>query len=168
MNSDKSGLFITVMEAHKGIIFKIANLYSQNQEDRKDLVQEVFLQLWKSFDKYNKQYKYSTWIYKIALNVAISFYRKEKTRASRSNSFTEDILQVVDVNENAGIDEKTALLWKYLNTLSELDKALILLYLEGKTHKEIVEIMGISETNVATKISRIKSSLRQKISNLIT
>ncbi len=160
---DKSDIFIATIEAHKGIIYKIANLYCKNDDDRKDLVQEILLQLWKSFDKYDEQYKYSTWIYRIALNVAISFYRKEKSRAKISNQLTEAIFPTL-VDENSDIDEKTIMLWKFLDDLKELDKALMLLYLEEKNHKEIAVIIGITETNVAIKISRIKILLKQKFS----
>jgi len=162
MNFDKSDIFISTIETHKGIIYKIAKLYCGNDENRKDLVQEILLQLWKSFDNYDKQYKHSTWIYRIALNVAISFYRKEKSRAKFSDSFREDIFQTADIVKDADIEEKTSLLWNFLNGLKELDKALMLLYLEGENHKEIAEIIGITETNVSTKINRIKTLLKQK------
>jgi RNA polymerase sigma-70 factor (ECF subfamily) len=168
MNLDKSDIFISIVESHKGIIHKIVNLYSRENEDRNDLVQEILLQLWKSFDNYNEQYKYSTWIYRIALNVGISFYRKEKSRGKFSNPFTEAIFQIVDTHDDTDIDKKASLLWKLLNELKELDKALMLLYLEGKSHKETAEILGITETNVSTKVNRIKSSLQQKISKLNT
>ncbi|PZU79593.1 MAG: RNA polymerase subunit sigma-70 [Chryseobacterium sp.] len=166
MNSDKSNIFIATIEAHKGIVYKISNLYCRDDDDRKDLVQEILFQLWKSFDNYDKQYKYSTWIYRIALNVAISFYRKEKSRTKLSSPLSENILQRADTHENASFDEKTALLWDFLNTLKELDKAIMLLYLEGKNHKEIAEIIGITETNVSTKINRIKNLLKQKFSQI--
>ena len=168
MTGDKSDIFIDIMETHKGIIYKIGNLYCGNYESRKDLIQEILLQLWKSFDNFNTQYKYSTWIYRVALNVAISFYRKEKSRAKFSNQFPEAIFNIADVHENGDTKENTLLLRNFLNDLKELDKALMLLYLEEKSHKEIAEIIGITETNVATKINRIKALLQQKILQLTT
>lgn len=159
---DKSDIFLFLIEKHKGIIYKISNLYCKQNEERKDLLQEILLQLWKSFDNYNEQYKHSTWIYRIALNVAISFYRKEKTRAKISNPFSEAILYTADVLKDENNKEETVLLQQFLNELQELDKALMILYLEEKSHKEIAEIIGITETNVATKISRIKALLKQK------
>ena len=163
---NKSDLFISVIEMHKGIIYKIANSYCIDSEDKKDLVQEIILQLWKSFDKYNEQYKHSTWIYRIALNVAISFCRKEKRRKEISKPFSEGLFNTVDFAENADTDVNALFLQKFIADLKELDKALMLLYLEEKSHKEMSDIMGITETNVATKIGRIKTILKQKFSQV--
>jgi RNA polymerase sigma factor (sigma-70 family) len=165
MNStDKSDIFLSVIQTNKGIIYKVANSYCNNQEDRKDLVQEIIVQLWKSFDNYTSQYKYSTWMYRISLNVAISFYRKENRRKQVSNPLSDGILIVDDRGATQEIEENIGYLQQFISELKELDKALMLLYLEEKSHKEIAEIIGISETNVATKIGRIKSKLKQKFS----
>lgn len=162
-STGKSDIFLSVISANKGIIYKIANSYCHHAEDRKDLVQEIIVQLWKSFDKYNDQYKYSTWIYRIALNVAISFYRKGN---SRKEVFTDTILEIVDTNVKPAIEDDIGILQRFIAELKELDKALMLLYLEEKSYREIADIMGISETNVATKIGRIKTILKQKFSNI--
>ncbi|MGN5954026.1 RNA polymerase sigma factor [Sphingobacterium lactis] len=90
--SKKSDLFLDVIQTHKGILYKIANSYCKESEDRKDLIQEIIIQLWKSFDNYNHKYEYSTWIYKISLNVAISFYRKESKRLNNINLNSDGIL----------------------------------------------------------------------------
>jgi len=166
--ADKPGLFLSVIETNKGIIYKIANTYCKVPEDRKDLVQEIILQLWKSFDNYNEQFKHSTWIYRIALNVAISFYRKENRIKQISNPLSEDILHFTDTNAAAETEENIGFLQQFISELKELDKALMLLYLEEKSQKEIAEIIGISETNVATKIGRIKNILKQKFSTIKT
>jgi len=166
MNStEKSDLFLTVISFNKGILFKIANSYCKDGEDRKDLVQEIIVQLWKSFERFNDQYKYSTWIYRIALNVAISFYRKENRRKQVSNPLTDGILNYADTNVTSETDENIKLLQQFIAGLKELDKAIMLLYLEEKSHKEIADIIGISESNVATKIGRIKILLKQKFSS---
>jgi len=166
MNSpDKPKLFLSVIELNKGILFKVANSYCKDGEDRKDLVQEIVVQLWKSFERYNDQYKYSTWIYRIALNIAISFYRKENRRKQVSNPITDGILNFADTYDTSETDENLGLLQQFIAELKELDKALMLLYLEEKSHKEIAEIIGISESNVATKIGRIKILLKQKFSS---
>lgn len=86
--------FLSLIEMHKGIIYKVANAYCRDVEDRKDLVQEIVIQLWRSFDKYDAQYKWSTWMYRIALNVAISFLRKEKRRKDAALSLTANIIEV--------------------------------------------------------------------------
>ena len=166
MNSaDKSDIFLSVIGSNKGILYKVANSYCKDSEDRKDLVQEIIVQLWKSFDNYTNEYKYSTWIYRIALNVAISFYRKENRRKQVSNPLSDGIINFVDTNVTYEIEENIGFLQQLISELKELDKALTLLYLEEKSHKEIAEIIGISETNVATKIGRIKTLLKQKFSS---
>lgn len=162
MNSiDKSDIFLTVIQSNKGIIYKVANSYCRDVEDRKDLVQEIIIQLWRSFYNYNDKYKYSTWIYKIALNVAISFYRKESRRKAIIGPISGSIFFFDD--EAADVkNEEISLLQKFIQELKELERALMLLYLDEKSYKEISEIIGISETNVATKINRIKKALKQK------
>jgi RNA polymerase sigma factor (sigma-70 family) len=165
-STDKPALFLSVIQTHKGILYKIANAYCKDMEDRKDLVQEIIAQLWKSFDNYNDQYKYSTWIYRIALNVAISFYRKENRRKEVDNPLSEGVLHMTDTGTPDENDENIRFLQQFITELKELDKALLLLYLEEKSHKEIAEIMGISVSNVATKINRIKAVLKQKFTHL--
>jgi RNA polymerase sigma factor (sigma-70 family) len=167
-STDKSDIFLSVVQTNKGIIYKVANSYCNNAEDRKDLVQEIIVQLWKSFDNYSNQYKYSTWIYRIALNVSISFYRKENRRNQVSNPLSDGILHFVDTNVTDELAEKISVLQQFISELKELDKALMLLYLGEKSQKEIAEIVGISETNVATKIGRIKGILKQKFSTIKT
>lgn len=162
----KSEEFLRVIQAHKGIIYKVANAYCKDAEDRNDLVQEIMIQLWKSFDKYNEQFKYSTWIYQITLNVAISFYRKESRRQHVANPINDNILNYSDTAANDETEENICILHRFIAELKELDKALMLLYLEEKSYREIAEIIGISETNVATKIGRIKIILKQKFSNV--
>ena len=160
MEKSRTDNFLDVIESHKGILYKVANSYCQNHEDRKDLIQEIIIQLWKSFDNYNEKFKYSTWIYQISLNVAISFYRKENSRKRISNPLVTDIFDFTDTEILDEKESNLGLLNHLISKLSNLNKALMLLYLEEKDYKEISEIIGITETNVATKISRIKSKLK--------
>ncbi len=164
--NSNTGLFLSIVEKNKGIIYKIANTYCKAPEERKDLVQEIILQLWKSFHQYNDVYKYSTWIYRIALNVAISFYRKEKRKPSIVSAGSASILNIISTGENNFLKEETFFLQRFISELKELDKALILLFLEEKNYKEISEILGVSETNVSTKVNRIKKILKQKFSQV--
>lgn len=152
--------FTTLIEQHKRIIFKIANIYC-HKNDREDLVQDIIFQLWKSWGNYNRAYTFSTWLYRVALNVAISFYRKEK-RFSNTVSFNQIIIEVADTETHTEMDADIKLLQQFIQELNPLDKALMLLYLEAKSYKEIAEILGITETNVATKISRTKNILKHK------
>ena len=166
MDKDKTADFLVVIERNKGILYKVAKSYCQNTEDRKDLIQEIILQLWKSFDNYDEKYKYSTWIYRISLNVAISFYRKENRRQQISNSITTDIFDFTDTEIADEKESNLGLLNQIISKLNDLDKALMLLYLEEKKYEEIAEIIGITETNVATKISRIKGKIKKEFDQL--
>lgn len=163
---DKSDIFLSVVQTNKGIIYKVVNSYCQNIEDRKDLVQEIIIQLWKSFDNYDDNFKHSTWMYRISLNVAISFYRKENRRKKISNPLIDGIINFSDNDDFEDKKTDLGILQQMISQLKDLDKALILLYLEEKSYKEISQIIGISETNVATKINRIKNSLKQKFTQL--
>lgn len=166
MDKDRTANFLVIVENNKGILFKVANLYCRNIEDRKDLVQEIILQLWKSFDNYNNKFKLSTWIYRISLNVAISFYRKENSRKRISNPLTTDVFNFSEKEISDEKETNLGILNQIISELNDLNKALMLLYLEEKSYKEISEIIGISETNVATKIGRIKSKLKKEFNQL--
>mgnify|MGYP002640074827 CR=1 FL=1 len=165
MKTNKKERFISTIDNHKKIIYKIVNSYCQNKEDRKDLEQEIIIQLWNSFDKYKAEYKYSTWMYRIALNVAISFYRKEKKWTTKNDFYNEESIFSIDEDRNeeeTELDYHLKLLQEFIQNLNELNKALMLLYIEEKSHEEIAEILGITKTNVATKISRLKSKLKEE------
>lgn len=163
---DNADIFLSVIQSNKGIIYKIANMYCKNVEDRQDLSQEIIIQLWKSFDNYDDKFKHSTWIYRISLNVAISFYRKENSRRKIANPLTDGIIHFSDdvFTEDTETDLKN--LQQMIAQLKDLDKALMLLYLEEKSHKEIAQIIGISESNVATKVNRIKNNFKEKFLRL--
>lgn len=161
INKTEQEVLLKRINDHQGIIFKICNSYCSNKSDREDLAQEIIYQLLKSYHSFKEEFSFSTWMYKVALNVAISFYRKKKT--------SEMITLVENQEDHEDLSHKQAdhemnliILQRFINELKELDKALMLLYLESKSYKEISEIIGITETNVATKISRIKTNLKQK------
>lgn len=158
--------FLQVIESHKGIIYKVARSYCNDLEDRKDLCQEIIIQLWKSFENYNDTYKYSTWMYRISLNVAISFFRKESTRSKISQPFTDGIFIFTDTEEMDHQETNLKILQGFISEMKELDKALTLLFLEEKSYREIAQIIGISESNVSTKMNRIKNSLKLKFAQL--
>ena len=157
--------FLEILEQNKGILYKIANTYSNDREDQKDLVQEMTFQLYRSFDKYDKRFRWSTYIYRIALNVAISYYRKEKS-SSRASRISESLLEMPDPDSMVQSEhEHLGLLRKFINQLNPLDKALMLLYLDDTSTTEMANILGITETNVTSKIYRIKKKLRQQFEN---
>ncbi|MCW3467075.1 RNA polymerase sigma factor [Chitinophaga nivalis] len=160
--------FLAVIAAHKGIIYKVANLYCRDEENRKDLIQEILIQLWLSFPKYNEQYKLSTWMYRIALNVAISFYRKENSRHPINHPLPEQVLYLQEEQGGGNRDTDLDHLHRFIKELKEIDRAVIILYLEKNSQQEISKILGLTATNVATKVARIKQQLQQKFSGLST
>jgi RNA polymerase sigma-70 factor (ECF subfamily) len=160
----KEKIFLTILENHKGIIFKVANTYCYDKSDQDDLIQEIIIQLWQSLENYNDKYKWSTWIYRVALNTSISFYRKNKTRKENTVSL-HPIIEIPNASEKDWEDDNYLLLMRFVRELKEIDRALILLHLEGQSSKEIAEIINTTQTNVTTKISRIKKNLKSKFEN---
>lgn len=163
--SDKDN-FLNMIEDNKGIIFKVANAYCKDRENRKDLLQEIIIQLWQAYPRYNDQFKITTWIYRIALNVSISFYRKQSSRDKRNQALTEDIISLIATDEQVDPDSEFSMLHRFIRQLNDFDRALILLYLEDRSQQEIADILGISVSNVSTKVFRIKEQLKQKFATL--
>ena len=158
--------FVQLMQGNKGIIFKVCNAYCPNVHDREDLAQEIIYNVWKSWPGFNNSYKFSTWMYRIALNVAISFYRKQNKNTS-TIPLDETEKEIADTTAHHDTTtDNILLLEQFINELNPLDKALMLLYIDGKSYAEIAEILGITETNTATKINRIKNNLKQQVSGL--
>ncbi|HYW12434.1 MAG TPA: sigma-70 family RNA polymerase sigma factor [Longimicrobium sp.] len=159
------GRFVALVNEHRKILYKVASSYARTPADRADLEQEIVAQLWGAFFRYDEAYRFSTWMYRIALNVAISFYRGE-TRWLRTVVPAEDsILQVAADEPGTEEDERLPQLRAFIDQLGELDRALIILYLDGHRHGTIAEILGISESNVGTRIGRIKQRLRRDFAN---
>jgi RNA polymerase sigma-70 factor (ECF subfamily) len=156
--------FQALFERHRKIVFKVANMYCRHPEDRRDLAQEIGTQLWRSFPGYDESRSFSTWMYRIALNVGISFARQAGHRERHSISLDNGAIDAVD--ETAGLqepDERVRALHRFIDQLDVLNRALMLLYLEDRSYREIAEVLGISETNVATKINRLKQRIRTGI-----
>jgi RNA polymerase sigma factor (sigma-70 family) len=156
--------FISVIKDNQNLIYKICYSYCSDAENRKDLQQEILLQLWNSFSKFDGRAKLSTWIYRIALNTAITFYRNDSKHSDKKVSIDASIISLSDFEYVPEQDENITMLYQFIEKLNEMDKALILLYLDDNKQKDIAEILGISETNVATKISRIKRFLKEQFS----
>ncbi len=159
--------FLALVEDHKKILHKVANSYCGNPADRPDLIQEIVLQLWRSFHRFDDSYRFSTWMYRVALNVAISSYRRERLRTSNTVVVEESALEVAAAERaTVGDRDDVRLLYDLIHRLDEMNRALVLLYLEGYSHAGISEILGISESNSATKINRIKQELRRVFDRL--
>ena len=158
---DKNERFIAAVKENEGFIYKIAAVYTKNTDDKSDLVQEIIYQLWKSFDSFNQQSSLNTWMYRVALNVAI-FQLKVSKKSISTIPIDEQIInfQEKDDSEN---EERWKIFREQIDTLNLLDKGIVLLYLDNKSYEEIAAIVGITKTNVATKLSRIKEKLKTQI-----
>ncbi|AVM52140.1 RNA polymerase sigma-70 factor (ECF subfamily) [Bacteroides zoogleoformans] len=149
--------FVSMVKEYERVIYKVCYIYTTPNATLNDLYQEVVLNLWKAFPKFRKECKISTWIYRIALNTCISFIRKEKN-IPEIVSLTYEVDRVEESDET---QEMLRQLYRMINRLGQLEKSIILLYLEDKSYEEIAEITGLTVTNVATKLSRIKEKLRK-------
>ena len=146
--------FLNMIQTHNRIIYKVISFYTDQHTNLDDLFQEVVLNLWKAFPHYRKESQVSTWMYRIALNTCVSYYRKN-LRQPDCVAITPEIKVYAEDNE------PIAALYACINRLGKLERALILLWLEDRPYKEIAEIMGITPTNVSTKINRIKEKIKQ-------
>lgn len=158
---DKKSRFVNVIKKYEALIFKVATLYCDGFQDREDLYQEIVYQLWKSFDSFNEQAKMSTWIYRIALNTAI-YNLKSSKRQVNTIPIELESERIADEFDKTEVD-KVKMLYESIQSLNLLERGVILLYLEDKSHQEIASIVGISTSNVGTKISRIKEKLKSQI-----
>ncbi len=161
MSVERHELYLDILEKHKGIVFKVARSYCSNEFDREDLVQEILAQIWRSLDTYNDAFKVTTWMYRVALNVAISFYRKDKSAAYKHTEI-EDRLLTYDMVQESENEQNLSALYAFINELNDIDKAVLLMYLEGENQAEIAANLNITISNVSTKISRIKQKLKLK------
>jgi RNA polymerase sigma factor (sigma-70 family) len=157
--------FTDMINTHRGIIYKVCNLYGPEKDFKEDLFQEIVFQLWKSFPRFRGDSKPSTWMYRVALNTAISSFRTESRKPQRQ-SLSMDELQIPDLNEWQQKDEQMILLHDAIQQLSRIEKAIIMLYLEEKSYQEISDIMGITHSNVGVKINRIKIKLEKIIKHI--
>ena len=165
MPIDRHAHFQALLETHRKIVFKVANTYAWLPDDRADLAQDIAAQLWRAFPKYDPARTFSTWMYRIALNVAISWLRSHQHRDRHTESFEEAHADVIgQVGTHHETDERVRALERFIAGLEPLNRALVLLYLEERSYREIADILGISETNVATKISRLKQRIRNDLS----
>lgn len=150
--------FLDLMNANKGIIHKVTKMYMDNAADQEDLFQDIVMQLWKAYPSFKGNSKFTTWMYKVALNTAIVCFKKEKKKIDRTN-LTEHI-DIVDTDESQEKEEKLAYLYKAVQELNSIEKALIFLFLEDQSHKEIAQNLGITEVNARVKLNRTKEKLQ--------
>ena len=150
--------FIQSIEQNQKIIHKVCNLYMNNEQDKKDLFQEILLSAWKGYSNFKGNAKFSTWLYRVALNTAITFYRKEQRQIETTT--VQEHFSIAADNNQAEQEQLTAM-YTSINELSGIDKALVMLYIEDYSYADTAEMMGITANNVAVKMNRIKSKLKE-------
>jgi RNA polymerase sigma-70 factor (ECF subfamily) len=160
MKSELEQSFVKQLQENQNIIHKICRLYAEDEDAHKDLVQEITIQLWKAFPKFRGDSKFSTWAYRVALNTAITLYRKTK-RSINTVGYEGNYHFVPEVHYNYEEEEQLKLLYQAVHQLNDIEKALIFMYLEDKDYTEIAETLGISEVNARVKMNRIKGKLKK-------
>lgn len=166
MHNITEDTFVDHINKNIGIIHKICNIYFHDADDRKDAHQEILYQMWKSYPAFKGGSKFSTWMYKVALNTAIT-YSKKGNRELSTDMQTGTWVQIADTNEQPYINERMTALYAAIDTLSLTDKAITLLYLEGNSYEDIADITGLSISNVSVRLVRIKKTLKKKLKNII-
>ncbi|MDP5168682.1 MAG: RNA polymerase sigma factor [Bacteroidia bacterium] len=155
--------FLEIISTHQRIIHKVCRLYAHTEDDRADLFQEILLQLWRAFGSFKGESKISTWMYRVALNTAISGFRKSSRRPATTDLDSTALIAAADA-PSSDAEEETQLLYKAIAMLSDLERAIIMLYLEEQSYEEIGEVIGITPNYVGVKINRIKSKLKDILS----
>ena len=166
MNASESHrTFSELLQRHAGIVFKVANTYARSTDDRAELAQEIAAQLWRAWPKYDPARSPTTWMYRIALNVAISHVRSNSLRRRHDAvPLDSDLHDIADSNAaDPETEQRLRLLQAFIARQAPLDRALLLLYLDERTQREIADILGISESNVSTKIGRLKQRIRNEL-----
>ena len=159
MQKDLEIKFLSDFETNQNIAHKICRIYTTNQSAHNDLFQEITIQLWKAYPKFRGDAKFSTWMYRVGLNTAITLYRKSK-RTINTQDFAGVEFKITTEAYDDTEEEQLKVLYKAVHQLNDIEKALIFLYLEDKDYREISDTLGISEVNARVKMNRIKNKLR--------
>ena len=160
MSKNLEHSFVTELERHQNIVHKVCRIYTSNKDQHNDLFQEITIQLWKAYPKFRGDSKFSTWMYRVALNTAITLYRKSK-RSVKTQDYESVVFKITSEDYDDTEEEQLKIMYKAIKQLSDIEKALIFLYLEDKNYKEIAETIGITEVNARVKMNRIKTKLKK-------
>lgn len=152
--------FLQIITDNQGIIHKVCSIYCDSEEDRRDLFQEIVAQLWKSYSSFRNESKFSTWMYRVALNTAITSFKRDKRQPDKSGISFEKI-QIVDDSCDMEAEDQIRMLNKAVARLTGIEKSIILLFLEDKKYEEIADITGITQNYVRVKMNRIKKKLKE-------
>lgn len=159
MKKDLEHKFVTELENNQNIVHKICSLYTNDRQAHNDLFQEITIQLWKAYPKFRGESKFSTWMYRVALNTAITLYRKSKRRV-QTQDYDSVIFKIKTEEYDDTQERQLKLMYDAVKQLGDIDKALVFMYLEDKDYTEIAATLGISEVNARVKMNRIKKKLR--------
>ena len=159
MQKDLEAEFLSDFEQNQNIAHKICRMYTTDKEAHNDLFQEITIQLWKNYSKFRGDAKFSTWMYRVALNTAISLYRKS-TKSIKTDDFSDVAFRISSTEYDDTEEKQLEALYKAIHQLNDIDKALIFLYLEDKNFHEIAETLGISNVNARVKMNRAKEKLK--------
>ena len=151
--------FVELLEKHQNIVHKVCRLYTNNYDAHNDLFQEITIQLWKAFPKFRGDSKFTTWMYRVGLNTAITLYRKSKRRI-KTQEFDAIQFKISAEEYDSTEEEQLKLLYQAVHQLNDIEKALVFLYLEDKDYREISDTLGISEVNARVKMNRVKKKLK--------
>lgn len=156
---EQQKIFKSWLDQHKGLLFKVLRAYAYTQEDQEDLFQEITAQVWRSIPNFRAESAVSTWLYRIALNIAISWSTKERKKVeSQSYDGIEHLISEVE----SSVDDRLEWLYEEIKKMNEVDRSLTLLFLDGFSYKEMSDMLGITESNIGVKIHRIKKELVKK------
>jgi RNA polymerase sigma factor (sigma-70 family) len=158
---EKEKEFLARIESHKGILYKVSKMYMDNPDDQDDLFQEIICQLWKAYDSFRNESQFSTWMYRVAVNTAIVFFKKEKRKVDNYALSSDDIKE--EIGDSEIKESQINHFYKAVQELDKIDKAIIFYQLEGFSHKEIADNLGISEGNARVKLNRAKEKLKEII-----
>ncbi|SHF57526.1 RNA polymerase sigma-70 factor, ECF subfamily [Salegentibacter echinorum] len=159
MNKELEHQFVTNLEKHQNIAHKICRIYTNDKDSHNDLFQEITIQLWKAYPKFRGEAKFSTWMYRVALNTAITLYRKKK-RSIRTQDFDSVDFKIKAEEYDGETEEQLKVMYSAIQQLNDIEKALVFLYLEDKNYREISDTLGITEVNARVKMNRLKTKLK--------
>ncbi|APD07379.1 ECF RNA polymerase sigma factor SigW [Flavobacteriaceae bacterium UJ101] len=160
MGNKREKEFTELIELNQGIIHKITKIYGNNRDEQNDLFQEIVYQLWKSYDSFQGNSKFSTWMYRVSLNTAITIFRKKKIKYA---SLDDISFKIKSEEYDSEVEDQLKMLYAAIKKLNDIEKAMVFLYLENRPGKEIAETLGISEVNARVKMNRIKTKLKKII-----
>jgi len=159
VNKELEHQFVTNLEKHQNIAHKICRIYTNDQDSHNDLFQEITIQLWKAYPKFRGEAKFSTWMYRVALNTAITLYRKKK-RSIPTQDFDTVDFKIKAEEYDDETEQQLKVMYAAIQELNDIEKALVFLYLEDKNYRDISETLGITEVNARVKMNRLKTKLK--------